>query len=100
MECLFDADKPHFATWLWIYTEDEFQWRRSMRTMRPETPEAVPLYHAARLGFRDLAEHLIANHPERVNVRGGVEVTPMHVAALEGHSDILLLLIEHGADLN
>jgi hypothetical protein len=19
MECLFDADKPHFATWLWIY---------------------------------------------------------------------------------
>ena len=24
MECLFDADKPHFATWLWIYNED---WR-------------------------------------------------------------------------
>ena len=22
MDCLFDADKPHFATWLWIYNED------------------------------------------------------------------------------
>jgi hypothetical protein len=22
MECLFNADKPHFATWLWIYNED------------------------------------------------------------------------------
>src|SRR5712675_459222 len=22
MECLFDADKPHFATWLWIYNGD------------------------------------------------------------------------------
>jgi hypothetical protein len=27
MECLFDADKPHFATWLWIYNEDRDQWK-------------------------------------------------------------------------
>ena len=27
MECLFDAGKPHFATWLWIY--DKTQYRRS-----------------------------------------------------------------------
>jgi len=98
MECLFDADKPHFATWLWIYNED--QWYRSMSTMRPEKPEAVPLYYAAMLGFRDLARHLIAEHPQHVTVRGGSEVTPLHVAASGGHSDILSLLIEHGADMN
>ena len=69
MECLFDADKPHFATWLWIY--NEIGDGRSMSTMSPEKPEAVPLYYAARLGFRDLAEHLIAKHPEHVNARGG-----------------------------
>jgi cytohesin len=51
------------------------------------------------LGFRDLAEHLIAEHPEHVNARGGNEVTPIHVAARRGHADILLLLLEHGADL-
>ena len=96
MECLFDADKPYFATWLWIYNEDH---GRSMSTMRPEKPEAVPLYYAASLGFRDLAEHLIAEHPEHVNARGGHRVTPMHVAAREGHVDILSLLLEHGADL-
>jgi hypothetical protein len=33
MECLFDADKPHFATWLWIYNEDRDG--RSMSTMCP-----------------------------------------------------------------
>ncbi|KAF8496139.1 hypothetical protein F5888DRAFT_1835168 [Russula emetica] len=88
MECLFDADKPHFATWLWIYNED--QWGGS----RP------PLYYVAMLGFRDLAEHLIAEHPQHVTVRGGREVTPLHVAASAGHSDILSLLIEHGADMN
>jgi hypothetical protein len=98
MECLFDADKPHFATWLWIYNED--RWGRSLSTRCPEEPEAVPLYYAAMLGFRDLAEHLIAEHPQHVTVRGGYEVTPLHVAASAGHSNILSLLIEHGADVN
>ena len=98
MECLLDADKPHFATWLWIYNGDMHSF--SMSTQHPEKPETVPLYHAARLGFRDLAEHLIAEHPEHVNARGGVEVTPMHAAAYEGHADILSLLLDHGADLD
>ena len=48
MEHLFDAKKPHFATWLWIYDEDHYG--RSM-SMCPETPRAVPLYYAARLDF-------------------------------------------------
>jgi hypothetical protein len=94
MECLFDADKPYFATWVWILLG------RSMLTMRPEKPEAVPLYYAAMLGLRDLAEQLIAKHPEHVNARGGSEVTPLHVAASAGHSDLLSLLIEHGADVH
>jgi ankyrin repeat protein len=98
MECLFDADKPHFATWLWIYNEDLGS--QSMSTMCPEQPEAFPLYYAARLGFRDLAEHLIAEHPEHVNARGGTEGVPMHVAARAGHTHILSILVEHGADVD
>jgi ankyrin repeat protein len=97
MGCLFDADKPHFATWLWIYNGDSGV---SMFTMRPVKPAAVPLYYAAMLGFRDLAEHLLAGHPEHVNARGGGEVTPMHVAARNGHTDILSILLEHDADLH
>jgi hypothetical protein len=98
MKCLFDADRPHFATWLWIYNED--QDGDSLFPMCPEKPEAVPLYYAAMLGLRDLTEHLIAEHPEHVNARGGDEVTPMHVAARRGHVDILSLLLEYGADLD
>ena len=97
MECLFDADKPHFATWLWIYNEDS-GW--SMSTPRLKKPEAVPLYYAAMLGFRDLAEHLISEHPEHVNAKGGTEVILMHVAARYGHANILSLLLEHGADVD
>ncbi len=97
MECLFDADKPHFATWLWIYNEDS--WRSSMSTMHPEKSEVVPLYCAAKLGFRNLAEHLITERPEHVNARIWQSETPLHAAAAEGHTDILSLLIDHGADL-
>ena len=96
MRCLFDADKPHFAAWLWVYDEDS---GRSMSTMCPEKPLAVPLYYASMLGFRDLAEHLIAEHPEHINARGGDQVTPMHVAASAGHPDMFSLLLEHGADM-
>ena len=97
IECLFDADNPHFATWLWIYNKE---WPGfSMSTMRPEKPSNVPLYYAAMLGLRDLAEHLISKHPEHVNASGGMYKTPMRVAAFAGHVDIMSLLLEHGADL-
>ena len=99
MECLFDADKPHFATWLWIYNVDYWD-GRSFSATHPKKPEAVPLYYAARLGFRGLAEHLIAEHPEHVNAKGGVEETSMHVAATTGFADILSLLSEHGAEMD
>ena len=100
MVCLFDADKPHFATWLWIYNEDRlFRADHSMSSMHPEKPYTVPLYHAAIFGLCDLAEHLITEHPEHVNARGGKCETPLHAAAYAGHTNILSLLIGHGADM-
>ena len=92
MQCLFDEDKPHFATWLWI--------NNGRSAMRPRRHGAVPLYHAARLGFRDLATYLIADHPEHVNAMDETSPwrrTAMHAAALEGNTDILSLLFEHDA---
>ena len=47
-----------------------------------------------------LGRNLIAKHPERVNTSGGLEGTPMHVAALKGHPDVLSLLIGRGADVD
>ncbi len=93
MECLFDADKPHFAAWLRIH------WN-GMSTMRSEKPKAAPLYHAATFGFRDLVEHLITKHPEHVNTRHGNGRTPILATARAGHIDILALLLEHGADVD
>jgi ankyrin repeat protein len=97
MECLFDADKPHFAAWLWIYRpHSDF----SMSTKCPKRPEVVSLYYAALLGFRDLTEHLLAEHLEDVHVKGGHKVTPLHASVGRGHTDVFSLLVEHFPDLD
>ena len=86
IECLFDADKPHFSAWLWIFNEDRPY--RPMATMSPVKPEAVPLYYAALFGFRDLTARLLAKRPEDVHAKGGFEVTPLHASADRGHMDV------------
>jgi Ankyrin repeats (3 copies) len=99
MESLFDEDKPHFATWLWIYNAKN---GRRMTAMGPEKPGVVPLYHAAWHGFGDLAAHLVAEHPEHVNARDDreLECTTMHAAAAGGNTDIVSLLVKHDVDID
>ena len=83
MECLFDADKPHFAAWLGIYGVEY------------SVPAGTPIYYASRLGFYSLVEHLITRHPEDVNAAGGNYGTPLHASAGQGHVEIVLLLLKY-----
>jgi ankyrin repeat protein len=93
MDCLFDVDKPHFATWLWIYNEDRPY--ESLSSMRPTQPDAVPLYHAVRRGFRDLAKRLLDKHVEHINSEDAFNATPLHASVSGGHIDVFSLLIEY-----
>ena len=52
---LFDAAKPHFAAWVWLYDIDR-SWIKPMSTTHPTPPEAAPLYYATLSGFRGLVE--------------------------------------------
>ena len=97
MGCLFDADKPHFSAWLWIYNEDR---GLPMVTMSPKKPDGNPLYYAALFGFRDLTARLLAEHPEWVHARGGFRETPLHASAHRGHTDVFSLLVEHFPNLD
>ena len=86
MGYLFDKDKPYFAAWLNLHDVD---------TDAPESTfyyfavssksSATPLYYAARCGFQDLVEHLVANDPEQVNATGGHYLTPLVAALAGGH---------------
>jgi hypothetical protein len=97
MDRLFDADKPHFLTWLWIYDEDDHS---STPGMRPSKPKPVPLYYAVLFGFRDLARRLLEIHPEHINAQGGYHGTPLHASTSRGHVDLSSLLMDHLPDVD
>jgi ankyrin repeat protein len=94
MDCLFDTDKPHFATWLWIFNEDD-HFPYSFLTVRPSKPKAVPLYYAALYGFCEVAERLLAKHPEDINAEGGRHGSPLFASADGQHYDVFSLIIDH-----
>lgn len=50
--------------------------------MHPEKSRAVPMYYAERLRCRNLAEHLIAKHPENLNAGGGEEEAQTYITVL------------------
>ncbi len=99
MEHLFNPDKPHFSTWVWIYDIDD-PWRGGIVTTHPEQPEAMPLYYAVLCGFRGLIETLIATYPGDVSARGGYYTTPLLAAFIKEDIDTALSLLQHGADVN
>ena len=88
---LLDADKPHFAAWLWA--------RKGDFEVPLKQPEATPLYHVAGFGFRAMADYLISKRTEDLTVRGHYG-TPLHVALYRGRTDAALLLLEHCADVD
>ena len=97
MDLLFEKDKPHFSTWVWVYDKDD-KWCTDERTAHPEQPGPVPLYYAALCGFRDLVERLLTSHPQDLNAEGGLYGAPLNAALAEGHLDIALFLLDRGAD--
>ena len=94
MEILFDADKPHFETWVRIHNMDpEDSWRDI-------SEDPSPLYYSALCGFYDLVEHLAITHPEYVNAFGGRYQFPLLAAVGRGHVEVAELLLKHGADID
>ena len=101
MEDLFDVDKPYFAAWVELYDIDTdapegstFYW------VTKRTKRGVPLYYAARCGFLDLVEHLVANDLEQVNATGGYYLTPLVAALAGGHFQTAKFLYDNGAHPN
>jgi ankyrin repeat protein len=97
MEYFFDADKSHWAAWCRVQMIDK-RWEDFDFDNEMEDP--FPLYYASLGGFYELVEHLVGKHPEHINARGGLMLTPL-VAALGGnHFDVAELLHRNGADVD
>jgi ankyrin repeat protein len=104
MEYLFDVDKPYFAAWLKLHDLDiSFPSGSTFYLFdyaRKPNRSATPLYYAARYGFQDLVEHLIANDPKQVTAEGGRYLTPFVAALGAGHFLTAKSLYDNGAHPN
>ena len=100
MVILFDPNKPYFSAWTQVYNVDNERPTLDFFRFKPtKTSAATPLYYAALLGFRGLAEHLIHNDPQQVNACGGCWVSPLAAALYMGHFKMADLLYQYGADV-
>jgi ankyrin repeat protein len=92
MRRLFDSAQPHFAAWLRLYDFDQncFGYYRA-------GDHGSSLYYASLCGFRDLAAHIIDEHPEQVNDKRGANYSPLAAALRKRHFRVAKLLHQHGA---
>jgi cytohesin len=69
------------------------------KTTGPRDITYTPLLVATLLGYKDVAELLIA-HGANVNARFEDGITPLFVAAIQGRLNVVELLLDKGADVN
>jgi ankyrin repeat protein len=102
MEDLLDLEKPYFAAWLGLHDIDTAsEFGSPFHDFTPHLKsDATPLYYAARNGFQDLVEHLVANDPKQVNATGGYYLTPLVAALALGHFRTAKFLHDKGAHPN
>ena len=96
LQRLFDSTKPYFVTWIRLNNMDD-HWTQFGNS---SAACGSPLYYASLFGFRDLAEHIIKDHPEQVNEKGGRNYSPLAAALYKGHFHVAELLLQHGASIN
>jgi ankyrin repeat protein len=98
MESLFDPDLPYFSAWVKLHDADRRGWLDGLD--HKTQPGAVPLYHAAFLGFHEIAEHLTLKHGQYTNAIGGYGGTALHSASDEGHVEVIRSLLKCGVDVD
>ena len=100
MARLFDPKNRHLSIWVWIFDPASPPGGRYIRSGRPLGARGTALHYSAFCGIQDVVDFLIVERSQDVNARSfdGNE-TPLAVASREGHSGVVRVLLEHGADV-
>ena len=93
IDALLDADRSHFAAWVWMSPPSQ------IRTRSRQWLEIIPLYYVVAREYRGLVDHLISKRPDDVNIKGYYG-TPLHAALGGAHADIAQWLLGYCVDVD
>jgi len=93
VDLLLDADRSHFATWVYMSPPSQ------IRTRNRQWLDIIPLYYVAARGYRGLVAYLVSKRPDDVNV-GGYYGTPLHAALGGAHDDIARSFLGYCVDVD
>jgi Ankyrin repeats (3 copies) len=86
---LFDPRNPHFAAWISICDmKPQATHYPPIKNSRP-----TPLYYAAELNLRGVAEWLVNERSQNINAFGGYHGTPLHAASGSGSLEVMEFLL-------
>jgi ankyrin repeat protein len=97
IDCLLDAKKPHFATWIRICRG---HYKTNNYPPSSPAPYETPMYYIADFGFFRMAQYLISRRPQDVNALRGEYKTPLSAALERRHTEISRLLLAHYPDVD
>ncbi|KAH9042197.1 ankyrin repeat-containing domain protein [Lactarius pseudohatsudake] len=101
IEFLFDATKPHFAAWTWIYDGGKGDGRPVPDLgERSSPPRATPLHYAVLCGLSWTTKRLVNSRRQDIDAGHSRFGTPMCAALFAGHLEIARFLLEQGANAN
>jgi Ankyrin repeats (3 copies) len=96
MKVLFDPSKPHLTVWIRIFHPDRLFVGLSHT---PSQPSRTPLHYAAQFGICEVVEFLVVEHSQNVNTREPRHnQTPLFIASQNGHTEVIRILLQCGAD--
>ena len=96
MDILFEKDRPHFSTWVWLYDID-CDGDSHVGDTRPEELDRLPLYYAALCGFRGVVGRLLAAQPQDLDTGSGNWGAPINAALDKEHLSVAQFLLDRGA---
>ena len=96
---LFDPRRPHLASWVSLHNAELLFWKLIKRRERPLPPNGTPLYYATVCGLHAFVKALVVEHQHDVDSRCFDNLTPLHIASLSGHEEVVRVLLDCDADV-